>query len=131
MDIKYVGDYFKDRFSKLKINNNSDLIKYMKNKDSKTIKNILEDVFVNKRKKECVYTKKPDKFYEIRVVNKYGYNSTILFLKKNGLCKHMKYIRDRPFEVNFPKRCNTNTKKKNKVYKRRTKKKSNIKNSYR
>ena len=91
MNIPNVGPYFTDRFKKVAhINNNTQLINKFKIMDEIEIKMYLELIFLNKRRKECI-----DEKYEIRNINRYGYNSTLDLLHKKNIGKNIRKMKSR------------------------------------
>jgi hypothetical protein len=76
--IRYVGPKFSDKFSEEEILTTNDLIRYARNHSANQIKTLLERVFQNAN----------------RTLNGKGYNSTLLFLHRNGVnrlpeCVHL------------------------------------------
>jgi hypothetical protein len=71
--IKYVGEVYESNFKKKKINNTTSLIKYSKTLTKEGLKTFLESVLIRKDD----------------VVDMRAYNSTLLYLYKNGIYENL------------------------------------------
>lgn len=92
--LKNVGPYFADRFSSIaKVKTEKQLLRKFKELGNIEIKFYLRLIFLNARHEDPVESKCCD--YEVRAVNKMGYNSTLDFLHANGVGMGVQKMRAR------------------------------------
>jgi hypothetical protein len=93
-ELDNVGPYFSKRFKDiLNVTNKKQLVKKFLNMDNIEIRMNLELIFLNPKRLECIKSNKTE--YEVRNINRYGYNSTLKFLKLNNIGKIIPTMRGR------------------------------------
>jgi|TARA_B110001452_G_C15234669_1_gene427506 hypothetical protein len=93
-ELDNVGPYFSKRFKDiLNVTNKKQLVKKFLNMDNIEIRMNLELIFLNPKRLECIKSNKTE--YEVRNINRYGYNSTLKFLKSKNIGKIIPSMRGR------------------------------------
>ena len=93
-ELDNVGPHFAKRFKEIaNINNKKDLVKKFLKIDDIETRMYLELIFLNPKRLECIKSNKTE--YEVRNINRYGYNSTLTYLKTKNIGKNIPLMRGR------------------------------------
>jgi len=93
-ELDNVGPYFSKRFKDISnVTNKKELLKKFLKMDNIEIRMYLELIFLNPKRLECINSNNTE--YEVRNINRYGYNSTLKYLKTKNIGNDIPIMRGR------------------------------------